>query len=130
CPAEQILQANVAADQPVGPASPLRRPTLAWLLADRGALAPARAVAIELTEHGRAHHNPFDEGRGHWVLAEVLRRAGELDAAEREVQAALAQAVPLERPSVLATLAALRLAQGRAEDAITAAEDATAQCAA
>jgi hypothetical protein len=86
-------------------------------------------VATELTEHGRAHHNPFDEGRGHWALAEVLRRTGELDAAEREVQAALAQAVPLERPSVLATLAALRLAQGRAEDAVTAAEDATAQCA-
>jgi hypothetical protein len=38
--------------------------------------------------------------------------------------------VPLERPSVLATLSALRLAQGRAGDALVAAEDAAAQCAA
>jgi tetratricopeptide (TPR) repeat protein len=128
--AEQILLSIVAADEALGPASSLRRLTLAWLLADRGALDPARAVAIELAEHGRAHHNPFDEGRGHWVLAEVLRRAGELDAADREIQAALAQAVPLERPSMLATLSALRLAQGRAQDAATTAEDAATQCAA
>jgi hypothetical protein len=36
-------------------------------------------------------------------------------------------AVPLEQPGVLATLSALRLAQGRAEDALAAAEDAMAR---
>ena len=39
-------------------------------------------------------------------------------------------AVPLEHPGVLATLAALRLAQGRADEALAAAEDAMARCAA
>src|SRR5262249_4938529 len=34
----------------------------------------------------------------------------------------------LEHPGVLATLSALRLAQGRAEDALAAAEDAMARC--
>jgi hypothetical protein len=38
-------------------------------------------------------------------------------------------AVPLEYPGVLGTLSALRLAQGRAEDALAAAEDAVARCA-
>jgi tetratricopeptide (TPR) repeat protein len=126
--AEPILQSIVAADEALGPASSLRRFCLAWLLADRGALDPARAVALELTEHGRAHHNPFDEGRGRWVLAEVLRRAGELDAADREIQAALAMAVPLEHPSMLATLSVLRLAQGRGAEAVVAAEDAALRC--
>ena len=36
--------------------------------------------------------------------------------------------MPLEQPGVRATLAALRLAQGRAEEALTAAEDAMARC--
>jgi hypothetical protein len=38
--------------------------------------------------------------------------------------------MPLERPGVLGTLAQLRLAQGRAEEALAAAEDAIARCAA
>jgi hypothetical protein len=53
----------------------------------------------------------------------MLRRTGELDAADRELAAALAMAVPLEQPGVLASLAALRLAQGRAGEAREAAED-------
>jgi len=36
--------------------------------------------------------------------------------------------VPLDHPGMLATLAALRLAQGRAGEALTAAEDAVARC--
>ncbi len=62
------------------------------------------------------------------MLAEVLRRSGDLDAADREVEAALVLAVPLERPGVLGTLSALRLAQGRSDEAVAAAEDAVAQC--
>ncbi len=57
----------------------------------------------------------------------MLRRDGDLDGAEREVQVALAIAVPLEQPGVLATLSALRLAQGRAGEALAAAEDAMAR---
>jgi hypothetical protein len=38
--------------------------------------------------------------------------------------------VPLEHPGVLATLSAVRLAQGRAGEALVAAEDAVGRCAA
>jgi tetratricopeptide (TPR) repeat protein len=111
-------------------ASSLRRFGLAWLLADRGALEPARALATQLAEYGHAHHNPLEEARGRWVLAEVLHRSGELDAAEREIEIARGMAVPLELPGVLGTRAAILLSQGRAEDARAAAEDAVARCAA
>jgi hypothetical protein len=54
----------------------------------------------------------------------VLRRVGDLEGAEREIQAALGMAMPLEHPGVLGTLSALRLAQGRAQEALAAAEEA------
>ncbi|HWO23956.1 MAG TPA: AAA family ATPase [Kofleriaceae bacterium] len=128
--AEQRLAGIVACDEQLGMASSLRRFGLAWLLADRGALDAARAVATQLAEHGRAHRSSLEEGRGRWVLAEALRRAGDLAGADRELAVALELAVPLERPGVLGTLAALRLAQGRAAEALAAAEDAVARCAA
>ncbi len=127
-PAEQALRSIEAADEALGVASSLRRFHLAWLLADRDALGEARAVAADLGEYGHAHHNPLEEGRGRWVLAEVLRRMGDLDGAERELQTALGMVTPLEHPGALGTLSALRLAQGRAEDALAAAEDAVARC--
>jgi hypothetical protein len=126
--AEQALAEVVAADAALGPVSSLRRWHLSWLHADRGALAPAHALATQLSEYGRDHHNSLEEGRGRWVLAEVLRRMGDLEGAEREIQPALAMAVPLEHPGVLATLSVLRLAQGRAGEALAAAEDAVARC--
>jgi hypothetical protein len=127
---EQLLAAIEAADYSVGVASSQRRFALSWLLADRGAYDRACAVASQLTEHGRAQHNPLEEGRGRWAHAEALRRTGELTAADRELEIARAMVVPLEQPGVLATLSALRLAQGRADDALAAAEDAVARCAA
>jgi tetratricopeptide (TPR) repeat protein len=126
--AERVLEPIAAADEALGVASYLRRFGLSWLLADRGALDEARSLAAQLTEHGRATHNALEEGRGRWVLAEVLRRIGDLDGAERELQPAIGMAVPLEHPGVLGTLSALRLAQGRTEDALAAAEDAVARC--
>ncbi|HEX3758612.1 MAG TPA: hypothetical protein VHW23_07880, partial [Kofleriaceae bacterium] len=128
--AEQTLKGIPAADEALGVASSLRRQGLAWLLADRGALDEAHALAAQLAEHGERQHNPLDEGRGRWVLAEVLRRMGDLEGAEREVERARAMAVPLEHAGVLGTLAMIRLAQGRTEDAVAAAEDAVAQSAA
>jgi hypothetical protein len=53
---------------------------------------------------------------------------GDLEGAEREIPAALGMAVPLEHPGVLGTLSALRLAQGRAGEALAAAEEAVARC--
>jgi tetratricopeptide (TPR) repeat protein len=129
-PAAHMLDAASGTDTALGEQSSLRRFCLSWLYADRGALDQARDLAIQLRESSRAHHDRLGEGRARWVLAEVLRRIGDLEAAEREIQVALAMAVPLEHPGVLATLSALRLAQGRAAEAITAAEDAMARCAA
>jgi hypothetical protein len=129
-PAEQLLEGIPAADETLGVVSSLRRFGLSWLRADRGAFDDARALATQLREDGRAHRNPLEETRGSWVLAEVLRRMSDLEGAEREIPAALGLAVPapLEYPGVLATLSALRLAQGRAAEALAAAEDAVARC--
>jgi len=127
-PAERLLEGIVPADEALGVVSSLRRFVLSWLRADRGAFDEARALATQLSEYGHAHHNSLEEGRGRWVLAEVLRRMGDLTAAEHEVQAALGLAVALERPGVLGTLAMLRLAQGRPEEALAAAEAAVAGC--
>jgi hypothetical protein len=127
-PAERTLAAIAAGDLSLGVASSLRRFALAWMLADRGALAEARALAAQLADDGRANELPLEEARGRWMLAEVLRRTGDRDAADREVQLALRMAVPLERPGVLGTLAMLRLAQGRADEAVAAAEEAIASC--
>jgi eukaryotic-like serine/threonine-protein kinase len=126
--AERILEAIAAADEALGMVSSWRRFSLSWLRADRGAFEEARALATQLSEYGQAHHFPLEEGRGRWVLAEVLRRMGDFEGAERELQAALGMVIPLERPGVLGTLSALRLAQGRAEDALAAAQDACACC--
>ncbi len=128
-PAERTLAKIEAADELLGLASSLRRFHLAWLRADLGALEEARALAIQLSEHGRAHHLSLEEFRGRWVLAEVLRRIGDHEGAEREIQTALGMQVPsLEHPGALGTLSALRLAQGRAEGALAAAEDAVSRC--
>ncbi len=127
-PAERTLKEIEPADEALGVVSSLRRFGLSWLLADRGALDEARVLATQLSEHGHAHRLPLEEGRGRWVLAEVLRRMGDLDEAEREIQAALGMAVPLEHPGVLGTLSAIRLAQGRVEEALAAAEDAVSRC--
>jgi tetratricopeptide (TPR) repeat protein len=111
----------------MGLANSQRRFLLAWLYADRGALDPARALATQLIESSCAHRDRMGEARGRWVLAEVLRRIGDLEGAEREIEGALTMAIPIEQPGARATLAALRLAQGRAADALAAAEDAVAR---
>jgi hypothetical protein len=69
------------------------------------------------------------QGSGHRILADVLVRRGEPAAAEREARAALPRlaVLPLERAAATATLAAALLGQGRAAEALTAAEDAMAQ---
>ncbi|HEX7838412.1 MAG TPA: AAA family ATPase, partial [Kofleriaceae bacterium] len=127
-PAVETLEGIPLADTRLGIASSLRRFVLSWVYADQGELAQARALATQLAEAGRAHGNPLDEARGRWVLAEALRRDGDFDGADREVAVALAMTVPLEYPGALATLSAIRLAQGRAGDALAAAEDAMARC--
>jgi len=127
--AEKILDDIAAADTSLGMVSAWRRFSLSWLRADQGALDEACVLATQLRDDGHAHHRQLVEGQGRWVLAEVLRRMGDLEGAERELVLVLGMAVPpLEHPGVLGTLAMLRLAQGRAAEALAAAEDAVARC--
>jgi len=124
------LEGIPAADAALGLSNADRRTVLSWLYADRGALDEARALSTQLIESSHAHHDGLGQSRGHWALAEALRRLGDLEAADREIQTALAMAMPLDQPGARATLSAIRLAQGRAGDALAAAEDAMARCAA
>ena len=125
--AVETLEGIPAADTAIGMASSMRRLALSWVYADCGAFERACAMASQLAGSGRARNNQTEQARGRWALAEALRRMGDLAAAEREVEAALALALPLEAPGILATLARLRLAQGRAAEARVAAEDAMAR---
>jgi tetratricopeptide (TPR) repeat protein len=128
---EQLCsEVSSSADGEFGLGSSIRPFTLAWMRAELGALDEARAAAEGLIQSGQARGLPLDEARGHWALAELLRRRGALDTAETEIQAALAvfaMACPLDHPGALATLAALRLAQGRLGEALAIAEDAMAK---
>jgi len=128
--AECVLREVTLSDNDLGVASSYRPFVFAWLLADRGSLDEARRWARRLVEAGRTRCVPEDEARGQWVLAEALRRSGELEGADAEIQTALAtlrMAAPLDTPGALATLAALRLAQGRIAEALAAAEEGLAQ---
>lgn len=60
-------------------------------------------------------------------MAEVFRRSGDFAAADAAAEAALALAVPIDHPAILATLAGARLAQGRTLEALATAEDAMAR---
>jgi eukaryotic-like serine/threonine-protein kinase len=127
---DRLIMDVSLSDNESGLASSYRPFVVAWLLADRGDFEEARRWAGQLIEAGRARRVPLDEGRGHWARAEVLRRAGELDGADTEIQAALAilrMVSPLDTPGALATLAAVRLAQGRVAEARAAAEEGVAK---
>ncbi|HWO25256.1 MAG TPA: hypothetical protein VNO30_41235, partial [Kofleriaceae bacterium] len=132
-PAALALESVAASDTLLGLAGSQRQLTLAWLRADLGtpdALDAAREIARTLRDQGRAHQIAIEEGRGRWVLAEVLRRRGDLEEAEREIAPALSMLPPIDQPGARATLAAIHLAQGRTADARAAAEDAAARAAA
>ncbi|HWO22583.1 MAG TPA: protein kinase [Kofleriaceae bacterium] len=128
--ARRALEDAAAADATAGISSSTRRLGVVWLAADCGELDEARALATEISEQGRAQGVAIDEGRGRWGLAEVLRRMGDLEGAARAIEPALGMVLPIEQPGVLATWSAIRLAQGRAADALAAAEDAAARLAA
>jgi tetratricopeptide (TPR) repeat protein len=128
--ARRVLTEAKDLDKGIGYASSMRFFVHAWALADGGSLDDARECAERLVASGRAGALPLDEARGHWALAEVLRRAGQLEAAEAEIEVALAffsVACALDYPGALATLAALRLAQGWLIEALSAAQEGMAK---
>ncbi|HWO27050.1 MAG TPA: protein kinase [Kofleriaceae bacterium] len=127
---ERIIMEVTLSDKDAGVASSYRAFALAWMLADRGSLDEAREWADRLIEAGRTRGLPADEARGHWVRAEVLRRTAELASADTEIGTALAvlrMACPLDVPGALATFAAVRLAQGRAPEALAATQEGLAK---
>ncbi|WP_437785660.1 serine/threonine-protein kinase [Sorangium sp. So ce1097] len=85
-----------------------------------GALEEARALEVEARRHFVAAGQRRLEGGTYIYLAEAFRLAGDLAAAEAEARRAcelLADTPPLA-PCVLATLANVLLAQGRAAEAL------------
>jgi tetratricopeptide (TPR) repeat protein len=128
--AEQVLGQATLTDDELGVIASMWLLSLAWLRADRGALDEARQAAQRLIHFGQSRHLVVEQGRGHWALAEVLRRERDLDGAEREIQAALetiAMMTPLDVPAALSTLCRVRLAQGRVAEARSVADDAFAK---
>ena len=125
--AEQVLGEGTPRDEELGTIASMWLLSLAWLRADRGALDEARRAAQRLIHLGQSRHVPMEESRGHWALAEVLRRERDLEGAEREIQAALgtiAMVAPVDLPAALSTLCRVRLAQGRVAEALSTAGEA------
>jgi tetratricopeptide (TPR) repeat protein len=104
----------------------IARDFLTLALAAQGDLEGATAeVGLALRE-AQSHANPAAEGWLRAAYALVLHLRGDLDAAAREAQASLdlPQTSPLQRAETLASLAAVRLAQGRAAEALAYAREA------
>jgi ATP/maltotriose-dependent transcriptional regulator MalT len=128
--AERTFDEIVLPDAELGYGMSRRYVSLSRLLAEQGAFGEAKRWALHLAEAGKARGIKIFEAQGRWSLSEVLRRTGELGAADVEITTAvglLEGSNPLERPAFLATLAALRLAQGRPAEALAIVEDAMKQ---
>jgi tetratricopeptide (TPR) repeat protein len=124
--AEETFARVTLRDEEVGYGSSVRPFVRALMLAEANATDEARRVALELVERGRARQLLLEEGRGEWALAEALRRGGDYVRATRAIESAIAifrTGVLLDLPGALGTLAALRLAEGRTEEALATAEE-------
>ncbi len=108
---------------------------LALVLVDQGELDEARALAERRLAMGVARpegNGAIREAEGRWLLGEAAARAGDLEAAERELAASL----PRCAVSVLvwqiaaARLALVRLARGRVAEALALAGEAAESLAA
>lgn len=122
--AEQLLTSVTLAHEEMGFSATPRPVCLAWILAEREAFDEARKWTDVLIQYGQSRQLISDEGEGRWALAEVLRRSGDIEGADREIKMAMQFLLPknvLDTPAVLATLARIRQAQGRFGEAVEAA---------
>jgi tetratricopeptide (TPR) repeat protein len=124
--AERELRRITIVGDNIAAVSSYRLFCLSGVLIDRGSPAEARLVAERLIEDERAEGPSAHRAHGRWALANALLRLGDLDAAEHEAHEALELLpfLPLDHLAATATLAAIHLTQGRAAEALTAAEDA------
>ncbi|WP_437999287.1 protein kinase [Sorangium sp. So ce185] len=128
--AEEVLGCVPGPDEEYGAWSSYRPFVRVRAALERGDVDGARRQAEALIASGRARSHSPHEGRGRWLLAEVLGRAGELERADRELGAALgllSGADRIDRPGAIAARAELRLRQGRAAEALAAVEGALAR---
>jgi tetratricopeptide (TPR) repeat protein len=127
--AERKVRETMSLEDNEGELSSMQPFCMAGVLSDRGMLEEALVFANCLVEFGQARSRPADEGRGRWALARVLLRQGDLAGAERESLASLdlLKASPLDQTALAATLAAVKLGQGCAEEALACAEEALAR---
>ncbi|WP_437595124.1 protein kinase domain-containing protein [Sorangium sp. So ce1000] len=103
------------------------RSSHARMLVARGAAPEALAEAERLVREIVAQADPGLEGRGRQLLACALYGSGDLASAAREAEASLrlpSMYISLQRAETLATLAAVRLAEGRTAEALAAAREA------
>ncbi|MDI3290320.1 protein kinase [Polyangium sp. 15x6] len=101
----------------------------AWSLVERGVLEDARALVTSILDSEAARNDPNLLSLVRMTLAVILRRSGDLGAAEREARTATEVLVgtTLWRSSALATLGKILLQQGRTDEALRLIEDAVAQ---
>jgi serine/threonine protein kinase/tetratricopeptide (TPR) repeat protein len=127
--AEEVLRSALEAGGQRGYLIALTTIYLAWTLSDRGKLAEAGAELLAGFKTERSRGNPALKASSSCALAEILRRKEDLGAAEREVHVGLSLpgAPPLERTALMATLALIRLTQGRVSEALEIARKARAE---
>jgi len=126
--AAPVLRRALASPERLGPSLAFGETYLGETLIALGKVEEAIEVANRLISLGLSTGNVLDEGRGRWVLADALRAQGDLEAAEKEARHAveLLRPVPLDNASVIASHAAVLLAQGRVPEALAAASEARA----
>jgi tetratricopeptide (TPR) repeat protein len=99
---------------------------LGRVLAYRGVFEEGRSIQKQAIDAFRTQEHPRAMGLAQAYLAELELLAGDLGAAEPEARAAVdaLSGVPPLRAGALAVLARILLAEGRADDALTAAREA------
>lgn len=124
----ELRDTMTVGDRALGTYASSRHFFLVRTLLDRGATEEARREVQRMSED-KAAMLPGDKGRRCWAAAELLRRQGDLDAAEREALVAvkLLTAISQEQVPAMATLAAIQLAQGRAAEALATIREALAK---
>jgi tetratricopeptide (TPR) repeat protein len=126
--AEIMLQAALseAEHMGIGALVATAQQQLGSVLAARGRLDEARDAETDSVARLTGVGSPRMEGMSRLRLAQILLQMNEIAHAEREALAAveILAVAPPARPHAMATLARVRLAQGRAGDALSCARDA------